>query len=62
MPCLVASQSHLLGNLQGALLIGFTKPLTWVLHEADNMFQCKTDEIYQKLPNVFGLPDDILII
>ena len=26
------------------------------------MFQCKTDEIFSDMPNVFGIVDDILII
>ena len=25
------------------------------------MLQCKVDEIVKKLPNVFGIPDDILV-
>ena len=27
-----------------------------------NMFQCKTDEIFNDMPNVFGIADDILVI
>ena len=27
-----------------------------------NMFQCKTDEIFNDMPNVFGITDDILVI
>ena len=26
------------------------------------MFQCKIDEILKKLPNVFGIADDILVV
>ena len=27
-----------------------------------NMFQCKIDEIFNDIPNVFGVADDILVI
>ena len=27
-----------------------------------NMFQCKIDEIFNDMPNVFGILDDILVI
>ena len=27
-----------------------------------DMFQCKIDEIFSDMPNVFGIMDDILII
>ena len=26
------------------------------------MFQCKIDEIFKELPNLFGIADDILIV
>ena len=26
------------------------------------MFQCKTDKIFNDMPNVFGIADDILVI
>ena len=26
------------------------------------MFQCKIDEIFKNLPNVFGIADDILLV
>ena len=29
---------------------------------AGNMFQQKIDEIFKKLPNVFGIADDILVV
>ena len=29
---------------------------------AGNMFQCKIDEIFNDMPNVFGIADDILVI
>ena len=29
---------------------------------AGNMFQCKIDEIFNDIPNVFGIADDILVI
>ena len=29
---------------------------------ADDMFQCKIDEIFNDIPNVFGIADDILVI
>ena len=28
----------------------------------DNMFQNKTDEIFEDLPNIFGIADDILTV
>ena len=28
----------------------------------DDMFQCKIDEIFNDMPNVFGIADDILVI
>ena len=27
-----------------------------------NMFQCKIDKIFNDMPNVFGIADDILVI
>ena len=29
---------------------------------AGNMFQCKIDEIFNNIPNIFGIADDILVI
>ena len=29
---------------------------------AGNMFQCKIDEIFHDMPNVFAIADDILVI
>ena len=29
---------------------------------AGDMFQCKIDEIFNDMPNVFGIADDILVI
>ena len=38
------------------------KHLSFAVAPAGNMFQCKIDEIFSDIPNVFGIADDILVI
>ena len=37
------------------------KCLPFGVAPADDMFQCKMDEIFNDMPNVFGIADDILL-
>ena len=41
--------------------VRFTR-LTFIVVPAGDMFQGKIDEIFQDIPNVFGITDDILIV
>ena len=38
------------------------KTAIWSSPHAGDMFQCKIDEIFKNLPNVFGIADDILVV
>ena len=38
------------------------KDLPFGMAQARDMFQCKIDEVFNHMPNVFGITDDILVI
>ena len=55
---------------KSSYLTMFTCPFGWYLYKhlpfgaalASNMFQCKIDQIFSDMPNIFGMTDDILVI
>ena len=54
---------------KSSYLTTFTCPFDWYQYKhllfravpAGNMFQCKIDEIFSDIPNMFGIMDDILV-
>ena len=57
-------------DTQSSYLTKFTCPfgryqykhLPFGVAPVGNMFQCKIDEIFSDMPNIFGIADDILVI
>ena len=55
---------------KSSYLTTFTCPFGWYQYKhipfgavpVGNMFQCKIDEIFSDMPNVFGIAEDILVI